>query len=150
MDYGSIDVKAANLLIDLRAGTDEIDKHLQDHPAEAYPPRTAPELWSGPIITVKSQPLPNMGLNPSLDNIKISLGDYGGCTSSYLFSPYSATRASHSEFSSPCSGSRGSSQSRHTGLYARPPAGSRTATGTSMVDPSGHLGSWLHGASHTS
>ena len=81
------------MLIDLRAGTGEIDKHLQDNPAETYPPRTAPELWSGPIITVKSQPLPNMGLNPSLDNMKISLGDYGGCTLSY-FTIFRHTRLS--------------------------------------------------------
>ncbi|KAI0739028.1 kinase-like domain-containing protein [Daedaleopsis nitida] len=72
------DVKAGNLLIDLSASQEAIDTYLKDNPSETYPERLSPELWSGPIVTVKSQPLPNMGLHPSLDNLKVSLGDFGG------------------------------------------------------------------------
>ncbi len=74
-------MKTANLLVDLHACTEEIDGFLQHHPSETYPEQTAPQLWEGPIITVKSQPLPNIGLKSSLDNLKVSLGDFGGCTS---------------------------------------------------------------------
>ncbi|KAI0720711.1 kinase-like domain-containing protein [Cerioporus squamosus] len=72
------DVKAGNLLIQLDARTEDIERYLHDHSSETYPPRSVPELCPGPIITVKSQPLPNLGLKPSLDNLNVSLGDFGG------------------------------------------------------------------------
>ena len=72
------DVKSGNLLINLDATTEDVARYLQNHPAETYPSRSVPELWSGPIITVKSQPLPNLGLKPSLENLNVALGDFGG------------------------------------------------------------------------
>ncbi|RDX47267.1 kinase-like protein [Lentinus brumalis] len=74
----AVDVKAGNVFTQMDAGTEDIERYLRDHPPETYPPRSAPELWSGPIITVKSQPLPNMGLKPSLENLNVALGDFGG------------------------------------------------------------------------
>ncbi|RPD56041.1 kinase-like protein [Lentinus tigrinus ALCF2SS1-6] len=87
LDLVHADVKAGNLLIHLDTRTENIERYLRGHPSETYPPRSAPELWSGPIITVKSQPLPNMGLKPSLDNLNVSLGDFGGAVPLNRISP---------------------------------------------------------------
>ena len=74
------DLKANNLFIHLPVGTVEIVNYLRDNPSETYPPRFEPSIWDGLIITVKSQPLPNLGLLPSLENLSIRLGDFGGGT----------------------------------------------------------------------
>ncbi|KAK0237864.1 hypothetical protein EDD85DRAFT_1004814 [Armillaria nabsnona] len=49
----------------------------QNHPPETYEPLNLPGLTSKPIITVKSQPLPDIGLLPDLSNLNIKLIDYG-------------------------------------------------------------------------
>jgi len=54
-----------------------IERHLQLNPSEIYEPRIEPDLSSDPIITVKTQPLPNFGLNPDLSNLNIRLIDFG-------------------------------------------------------------------------
>ncbi|KAI0744719.1 kinase-like domain-containing protein [Earliella scabrosa] len=72
------DLKPNNLFIHLPVGTVEIANYLRDNPSETYPPRYEPSIWDGPIITVKTQPLPNLGLLPSLENLSIRLGDFGG------------------------------------------------------------------------
>ena len=74
------DLKPNNLFIHLPVGTVEIANYLRDHPSETYPPRFESSIWDGPIITVKTQPLPNLGLLPSLENLSIRLGDFGGGT----------------------------------------------------------------------
>jgi serine/threonine-protein kinase SRPK3 len=50
---------------------------LQEHPSESYGPHIEPSVSSDPIITVKSQPLPNFGLCEDLSNIQIRLIDFG-------------------------------------------------------------------------
>jgi serine/threonine-protein kinase SRPK3 len=52
-----------------------IEKLIKDNPSESYPPRFYPKISPDPIITVKSQPLPNFGLHTSLDNLTIKLMD---------------------------------------------------------------------------
>jgi len=54
-----------------------IERHLQLNPSEIYEPRIEPDLSPDPIITVKTQPLPNFGLNPDLSNLHIRLIDFG-------------------------------------------------------------------------
>lgn len=51
--------------------------YLDKNPAAIYEPKIEPALSPDPIITVKSQPLPNFGLDPSLDNLVIKMADYG-------------------------------------------------------------------------
>jgi len=50
---------------------------LQEHPSESYEPHIEPSVSPDPIITVKSQPLPNFGLRDDLSNIRIKLIDFG-------------------------------------------------------------------------
>ncbi|KAI9058645.1 kinase-like protein [Trametes sanguinea] len=71
------DVKAGNVVVKLRATQGEIDSFLRDNPAQSYEPQLYPELSADPIITVKSQPLPPLGVSPSMDNLSIRLVDYG-------------------------------------------------------------------------
>ena len=54
-----------------------ISNYLDTHPADLYEPRIEPDLSPDPIITVKSQPLPDFDLDPNLDNIVVKLADYG-------------------------------------------------------------------------
>ncbi|KAH9941621.1 kinase-like domain-containing protein [Epithele typhae] len=71
------DVKASNLFIKLNIGHDDLKRYLHDHPSENHAPEYAKQ-WVGPSVTVKTQPLPNVGLDPSVENIDVSLGDFGG------------------------------------------------------------------------
>jgi serine/threonine-protein kinase SRPK3 len=50
---------------------------LQEYPSESYEPRIEPKVSPDPIITVKSQPLPNFGLCEDFSNIRIKLIDFG-------------------------------------------------------------------------
>jgi serine/threonine-protein kinase SRPK3 len=54
-----------------------IADYLDKNPATLYEPRIEPSLSADPIITVKSQPLPDFGLNPTLNNLVVKLADYG-------------------------------------------------------------------------
>ena len=63
---------------------DAIERHLQLSPAEIYEPRIELDLSPDPIITVKTQCLPNFGLNPDLSNLNVRLIDFGhGAESSH-------------------------------------------------------------------
>ena len=50
---------------------------LKSSPSETYEPRIETDLSPDPIITVKSQPLPNLGLKPDASNLNVCLIDYG-------------------------------------------------------------------------
>ncbi|KAJ6611120.1 kinase-like domain-containing protein, partial [Mycena sp. CBHHK59/15] len=72
------DIKMDNILVlppDQSAQC--IEPYLQEHPAETYEPLIDTNVWPDPIITVRSQPLPDFGLDPSLQNLNITLIDYG-------------------------------------------------------------------------
>jgi serine/threonine-protein kinase SRPK3 len=80
--YTNVDLKPTNILVSLGNGVgDNMDEtlkaFLQEHPSESYEPRIEPSVSSDPIITVKSQPLPNFGLHEDLSNIRIKVIDFG-------------------------------------------------------------------------
>ena len=78
-----LDVTPSNILVPLEDGNgneaihEEIDAYLVKNPSATYEPRVEPNLFPVPIITVESQPLPNLRLDPNLTNIEIRLVDYG-------------------------------------------------------------------------
>ncbi|KAF8072141.1 kinase-like domain-containing protein [Lyophyllum atratum] len=71
------DLKPQNVMVCMNASDATIAKYLDENPATLYEPRYEPDLSPDPIITVRSQPLPDFGLDPSLDNIIVKLADYG-------------------------------------------------------------------------
>jgi hypothetical protein len=88
----SSDVKPDNILICIDHEDAAITHLLQEIPSATYEPRIEPDLSPNPIITVKSQPLPNFGLREDMSNLTICLIDYGngeqshvGSVASYLF-----------------------------------------------------------------
>ncbi|EIW53781.1 kinase-like protein [Trametes versicolor FP-101664 SS1] len=72
------DVKAANILHHPRAPTEQIDRFLADSPVQMYAdtPPIDPRISPDPIPALRSQPLPNFGLDSSYANIDIKLIDY--------------------------------------------------------------------------
>jgi hypothetical protein len=78
---GRVDIKSDNLWVSLRRSTPEYEKAIEDfileHPSTSYPPKTEKILSNEPIITVRSEPLPNFGLLPDLSNLHALLGDFG-------------------------------------------------------------------------
>lgn len=72
-------MKPESLLVGIDVDDEMLSSYLYAYPATTYPPRTDIALWDEPMITVKSEPLPNFGLEPSLDNLKIIICDYGCC-----------------------------------------------------------------------
>jgi len=66
-----------NTMVSFNQADALIERHLQLNPSEIYEPRIEPDLSPDPIITVKTQPLPNFGLNPDLSNLNIRLIDFG-------------------------------------------------------------------------
>ncbi|KAI0329140.1 kinase-like protein [Cubamyces sp. BRFM 1775] len=74
---GHSDVKLSNLLVKLRASDEELTQYLRTHPASTYEPQYHPLLMKEPFITVKSQPLPPLGVDEALDDIELCLIDYG-------------------------------------------------------------------------
>lgn len=60
-----------NILVNIGNADKAIEEELERHPSTTYEPRLEPSLPSDPIITVKSQPLPNSGLHQDLSNLKI-------------------------------------------------------------------------------
>ncbi|KAH9846187.1 kinase-like protein [Lenzites betulinus] len=72
------DVKAANILHHPRAPTEQIDRFLADSPVQMYvdTPPLDPRISPEPIPALRSQPLPNFGLDPAYANIDIKLIDY--------------------------------------------------------------------------
>ncbi|KAG8811260.1 hypothetical protein FRC17_002547, partial [Serendipita sp. 399] len=75
--YVHTDLKPANILVSFGNKDEEISRYLQEFPSETYRPIIEPEISPDPIITVKSQSLPNFGLNPALSNLSIQLSDFG-------------------------------------------------------------------------
>ncbi|KAG8832842.1 hypothetical protein FRC17_000546 [Serendipita sp. 399] len=75
--YIHTDLKPTNILVSFGNRDEEISKYLQEFPSETYKPIVNLEVSPDPIVTVKSQPLPNFGLDPSLSNLSIKLGDFG-------------------------------------------------------------------------
>ena len=71
------DIKPDNIMASLDHADALIERHLQLSPAGIYEPRIEPGLSPDPIITVKTQCLPNFGLNPDLSNLNVRLIDFG-------------------------------------------------------------------------
>ncbi|KAH7903737.1 kinase-like domain-containing protein [Hygrophoropsis aurantiaca] len=71
------DVKPQNIMVSMNVPYATIADYLNKNPAALYEPRIEPDLSADPIITVKSQPLPDFDLDPTLDNLVIKLADYG-------------------------------------------------------------------------
>lgn len=73
------DVKLANILVELDTSTEEIDRFLANNPPQIYAdsPPIDPRVSPHPIPAVRSQPLPNFGLDPSYENLHVRLIDYG-------------------------------------------------------------------------
>jgi serine/threonine-protein kinase SRPK3 len=76
-DKRAIDVKPENLSVSLGNVDDKITKYIEENPSSTYDPVTIPEISPEPFITTKTLPLPDFGLDPSLNNLQITLGDYG-------------------------------------------------------------------------
>lgn len=72
------DIKSENILHHPRASTEQIDRFLADNPPQMYvdTPPIDPRISPDPIPAVRSQPLPNFGLNPSYANISVKIIDY--------------------------------------------------------------------------
>ena len=72
--FSTTDIKPESLLVDINIDNnlDVLSKYLESNPASTYPPRINATLWPEPMVTVRSQPLPNFGLHPSLHNINRS------------------------------------------------------------------------------
>lgn len=70
-------MKPTNIVVSIDRDPEIIRDFLRDYPSETFPPRLEPELSSEPIMTVKSQPLPNFGLDRSLSNLTVKLTDFG-------------------------------------------------------------------------
>lgn len=74
------DVKPDNVLVCVDYKDEAITRLLEEAPSATYEPRFEPTLSPEPIITVKSQPLPNFGLREDASNLKVCLIDYGQAT----------------------------------------------------------------------
>ncbi|KAI0653795.1 kinase-like domain-containing protein [Cubamyces menziesii] len=70
------DMHIGNILVKLQASDSDIQRYLEENPSQIHPPQYDLHVSAEPIITVKSQPLPNIGTNTSLTNIEICLVDY--------------------------------------------------------------------------
>ncbi|KAJ7928910.1 kinase-like domain-containing protein [Mycena leptocephala] len=72
------DLKPDNFLV---CPPDLTQEHIKDFlsrsPIKRHHPISEPSLAPHPIVTIQSQPLPNSGLAPSLENLHIKLIDYG-------------------------------------------------------------------------
>ncbi|OJT04257.1 hypothetical protein TRAPUB_5047 [Trametes pubescens] len=73
------DVKLANILVNLGASTEQIDRFLANDPPQIYAdsPPIDPRISPHSIPAIRSQPLPNFGLHPSYENLRVRLIDYG-------------------------------------------------------------------------
>jgi len=72
-----LDVKPQNIMVSTNVSDATIAGYLDKNPAVLYEPRIEPDLSADPIITVKSQPLPDFGLDPTLIGLVVKLADYG-------------------------------------------------------------------------
>jgi serine/threonine-protein kinase SRPK3 len=81
--YGSVqlttrfsDVKPDNITVCIDHSDAAITPLFREIPSATYDPRFEPDISPDPIITVKSQPLPNFGLRQDASNLNICLIDY--------------------------------------------------------------------------
>ena len=79
-----VDMHMGNILVKLQASDSDIQRYLEENPSQIHPPQYDLHVSAEPIITVKSQPLPNIGTNTSLTNIEICLVDYSASASPTL------------------------------------------------------------------
>lgn len=77
----AVDLKLDNILVKLHASTEDIDRFLEKYPAQTYPPPLEGSTASDAILTVRSQPLLNLGLELSLSNLDVCISDYGNSMS---------------------------------------------------------------------
>ncbi|OJT04258.1 Dual specificity protein kinase lkh1 [Trametes pubescens] len=79
MEDSAHDVKLANVLVELDTSTEQIDRFLLNDRPQIYAdsPPTDPRISPHPIPAIRSQRLPNFGLDPSYENLHIRLIDYG-------------------------------------------------------------------------
>lgn len=70
-------MKSDNILVSVEHDDEAITRLLRESPSATYEPRIEPDLSPDPIITVKSQPLPPLGLRPDASNLQTCLIDYG-------------------------------------------------------------------------
>ncbi|KAG7445537.1 kinase-like protein [Guyanagaster necrorhizus] len=81
--YVHNDIKTNNIMAVLPGSRNraslskDIQSYIETHPAETYEPLRLPGLTPEPIVTVKSQLLPDMDLRPDLSNLNIKLIDFG-------------------------------------------------------------------------
>jgi serine/threonine-protein kinase SRPK3 len=75
--HNILDVKPQNSMVSTNISDATIADYLDKNPAAVYETRTEPSLCADPITTVKSQPFPDFGLDPTLINIIVKLVDYG-------------------------------------------------------------------------
>lgn len=64
-------MKLDNVLVCVDYEDEAITRLLEETPSATYEPRLEPTLSPEPIITVKSQPLPNFGLREDASNLKV-------------------------------------------------------------------------------
>ncbi|KAG5635952.1 hypothetical protein H0H81_009577 [Sphagnurus paluster] len=57
--------------------TSVTNRILRNDDYPIYSPQMEPGLSSNPIVTCRSQPLPNFGLDPTLNNINVKVVDFG-------------------------------------------------------------------------
>ncbi|KAJ7109950.1 kinase-like domain-containing protein [Mycena epipterygia] len=71
------DIKPENILVHPPDMTPaRIDAFLSENPAQTYPPLENAALAPHPIVAVRSQPLPNFGLEPALGNLNVQVIDF--------------------------------------------------------------------------
>ncbi|KAJ7725194.1 kinase-like domain-containing protein [Mycena metata] len=87
-EYIHTDIKPDNLLVCPPDLTQEsIENVLLRSPVERYKPMRVRRLSPKPIITIRSQPLPNLGLKSSLENLSIKLIDFGNVVPDQTLQP---------------------------------------------------------------
>lgn len=74
------DLKSDNIMVALDFADEEIESLLIDDPWLMYPPRSSSFLPKEPIVTIKSQPLPNFGVKEDGSNLHVKVGDLGHAT----------------------------------------------------------------------
>lgn len=78
--YQTADIELANIFVKIKADNLLIAEHLQRFPSAAYLTQVEPAISPDPIACIRSQPLPNFGIAPSLENVAACLGDFGSGT----------------------------------------------------------------------
>ncbi|KAI0349617.1 kinase-like protein [Trametes cingulata] len=71
-----LDVKAENLLVNLPINQRHISEFLRSNPPQVYAPQASRSGNPPSVTTVRSQPLPAIGLDRSMSNLHVVLGDY--------------------------------------------------------------------------